>query len=100
MLRYTREKERSLKDEMYAGEIGAAPYELGGDTGCDYCAYRDICGFDLRISGCAYRRLEKLSVEEAVGAMAAAVEKAEGETAEKETEEKEKEEKEKGGEQE
>ena len=95
VLRYTREKERSLKDEMYAGEIGAAPYELGGDTGCDYCAYRDICGFDLRISGCAYRRLEKLSVEEAVGAMAAAVEKAEGETEEKETEEKEN-----GGEQE
>ena len=105
VLRYTREKERALKDEMYAGEIGAAPYELGGDTGCDYCAYRDICGFDLRISGCAYRRLEKLSVEEAVGAMAAAVEKGQGETeekatGEKATENKETGEKEKGGEQE
>ena len=48
-----------------------------------------------RISGCAYRRLEKLSVEEAVGAMAAAVEKGQGETEEKATGEKEK-----GGEQE
>ena len=69
VLRYTRDKERSLKEAMYAGEIEAAPYEMGGETGCDYCAYRDICGFDLRIAGCAYRRLEKLSVEEAVEAM-------------------------------
>ena len=54
---------------MYAGEIKAAPYEMGRETGCDYCAYRDICGFDLRIAGCAYRRLEKLSVEDTVEEM-------------------------------
>ena len=78
VLKYTGEKESSLIDAMYAGEIAAAPYEMGGDTGCGYCAYRDICGFDLRINGCAYRRLEKLSVEEAVAAMEKAVEKAEG----------------------
>ena len=35
VLRYTREKERSLKDDMYAGEIKAAPYEMGRETGCD-----------------------------------------------------------------
>lgn len=73
VLKYTEEKERTLKDEMYAGKVQALPYEMGESTGCDYCPYHDICGFDLRISGCAYRRLEKLDIEEAVAAMAAAV---------------------------
>ena len=78
VLKYTGEKESSLIDAMYAGEIAAAPYEMGGDTGCGYCAYRDICGFDLRINGCAYRRWEKLSVEEAVARVGKSREKAEG----------------------
>ena len=69
VLKYTKEKESSLKEAMYAGEVQAAPYEMGESTGCDYCAYRDICGFDFRLAGCAYRRLEKLTTEEAVAAM-------------------------------
>ena len=69
VLKYTKEKERRLKDGMYAGEVQASPYEMGDNTGCDYCPYRDICGFDLRLDGCTYRRLEKLSLEEAVGQM-------------------------------
>ena len=31
-----------------------------------YCAYRDICGFDVRVEGCEYRKMEKLDREEAV----------------------------------
>ena len=73
VLKYAQEKERSLKEEMYAGEVQASPYEMGDTTGCDYCPYRDICGFDLRLDGCAYRRLEKLSMEDAVTAMERAV---------------------------
>ena len=69
VLEYAREKERSLKEEMYDGEVQARPYEMGDSTGCDYCPYKDICGFDLRLEGCAYRRLEKMSMEEAVAAM-------------------------------
>lgn len=69
VLKYTKEKENSLKEAMFEGEVQAAPYEMGESTGCDYCAYRDICGFDLRIDGCSYRRLEKFTVEEAVAAM-------------------------------
>ena len=75
VLKYTKEKERGLKEEIYAGEAAAAPYELGDGTGCDYCPYMDICGFDPRIDGCTYRRLEKLSMEEAVEAMGKTVEK-------------------------
>ena len=75
VLKYTKEKERGLKKEIYAGEAAAAPYELGDGTGCDYCPYMDICGFDPRIDGCTYRRLEKLSMEGAVEAMGKTVEK-------------------------
>lgn len=65
-LEYTKQKERELKVEMAGGEAAAAPYELGGSTGCDYCAYRDICRFDSRIEGCEYRKLEKYSAEEVI----------------------------------
>ena len=66
VLKYAQEKEMKIRDEISSGEVSAAPYEMGGDTGCDYCPYRDICGFDIRIDGCGYRRLEKYSMEEAV----------------------------------
>lgn len=65
VLSYTKEKERRMKAEMYDGEAEAAPYELDGSAGCDYCPYGDICGFDVRLDGCGYRRLEKYSMEAA-----------------------------------
>ena len=69
VLKYAQEKERKIRDAIRSGEASAEPYEMGGDTGCDYCPYRDICGFDIRIDGCGYRRLEKYSMEEAVAKM-------------------------------
>ncbi len=69
VLAYTEKKEQELKEAMYAGEVKAAPYELGGASACDYCACRDICGFDQRIQGDEYRRLEKYTLEEAVAKM-------------------------------
>lgn len=69
VLRYTREKERRMKALMYEGNVQASPYEMAGATGCDYCPYGDICGFDPRIEGCSFRKLEKYSVEEAVRRM-------------------------------
>ena len=35
----------------------------------DFCACKDICGFDQRIEGCEYRQLQKYSLEEAVECM-------------------------------
>lgn len=63
MLSYTKKKEAQIKRQIYAGEAAAKPYELNGSTGCDYCAYRDICGFDPRLEGCEYRSLESYSKE-------------------------------------
>lgn len=63
-LEYTRKKEAELKSKMVQGDVAAAPYEMGGSTGCDYCAYRAVCGFDARLDGYEYRTLEKYSREE------------------------------------
>ena len=68
-LAYTREKEKELGEQITDGQVQAAPYELNGQTGCDYCAYRDICGFDPRLDGYSYKSLVKLTREEVVGLM-------------------------------
>lgn len=69
LLDYTRQKEQELKRRMLSGEAEAKPYELAGKTGCDYCDYRDICGFDARMEGYEYRSLEKLGKDEVVEQM-------------------------------
>lgn len=66
VLAYAREKEQEIREDIRSGQVSAAPYELGGATGCDYCPYRDICGFDPRLNGCGYRRMENYSMEEAL----------------------------------
>lgn len=74
VLEYAKEKEGKIREEIRSGKASAEPYEMEGATGCDYCAYRDICGFDIRLEGCRYRRLEKYPMEEAVAKMAEAAE--------------------------
>ena len=43
-------------------------------TGCDYCAYRHICGFDTKIPGYHYRDIEKLDRQEAIERMGKQIE--------------------------
>ena len=74
VLSFAKRKEESVKDRMYDGEVSASPYEMGETTGCDYCPYRDICGFDPRLEGCSYRRLERYSSDDAVKKMREALE--------------------------
>ena len=74
MLSYTRKKESQVKEKICMGEVQANPYELKGSTGCDYCAYRDICGFDPRLDGYEYRSLEAYSKEEVIRRMETEIE--------------------------
>lgn len=69
LLNYTKKKEQELKDRILSGETAAQPYEMGAETGCDYCAYRDICGFDSRLTGYEYQSMEKLGMQEVVEKM-------------------------------
>ena len=55
---------RKIGTEILAGKVAVNPYEKGTQTGCDYCPYQGICGFDGKIPGYEYRRLDKMAPKE------------------------------------
>ena len=63
---YVGRKIKELGTRMMQGEIGVSPYELGDATPCGYCPYRSVCGFDERIDGYEYRRLERFDSAEEI----------------------------------
>ncbi len=44
----------SSAKKMLGGDIRVNPYRLGDRTGCDYCSFRGMCGFDRRMPGYGY----------------------------------------------
>lgn len=61
---FVNEKMRDLGRRILEGEIEAAPYERRDKTGCDYCPYQEVCGFDKKIPGTRVRRLKEYKPEE------------------------------------
>ena len=55
-----RSRQQMVRDaeRIRKGEITAEPAEYSGHSGCDYCPMKAVCGFDHRISGYEYRRIE------------------------------------------
>lgn len=64
--RYVNLKIKEIGSEILEGRIGVNPYRQGTDTACDYCSFQSVCGFDGRIPGYHYRKLEGLKEEEAM----------------------------------
>ena len=77
MMDFAGEKVEENHQRILEGEIRPRPYRQGNTTGCDYCGYRHICGFDVRMPGFGYRELGKLSREEAILRMQKDLEKGE-----------------------
>ena len=69
LLEYTKYKEKEIKKEIKDGEVSANPYALGINSGCDYCPYNAVCGFDPDIEGCEYRVYKKMTSEDAIEEM-------------------------------
>ena len=61
---YVREKLRAAGREILDGTVSVNPYKQGSRTGCDYCPYHAVCGFDKKTAGYGYRRLKALKPEE------------------------------------
>ncbi|MCI8327820.1 MAG: helicase-exonuclease AddAB subunit AddB [Lachnospiraceae bacterium] len=63
---YVQEKIRELGNGMMGGNTAVNPYLQDKKSGCDYCGYRSVCGFDEKIPGYTYRKLEKSVKEEEI----------------------------------
>ncbi|MDD6812096.1 MAG: helicase-exonuclease AddAB subunit AddB [Lachnospiraceae bacterium] len=70
---YVNYKIKELGTGILQGNIAVNPCEQNGNNACTYCAYKSVCGYDMEISGYETRSLEKLSQEEAMQAMEAAM---------------------------
>ena len=51
-------------EQILEGDIDIRPYQMEMKTGCDYCPYHSVCGFDPKIEGYHYQRNRKLQEEE------------------------------------
>ena len=47
-LEYATEKVKKTGEEIISGKISPKPFKKGSLTGCDYCNYNSICGFDTQ----------------------------------------------------
>ena len=66
---YAKHQMKRIGSRILSGETEVSPYELGEMTGCSYCPYKAICGFEEKIPGYEYRRLQKLKKEEVLAKM-------------------------------
>ncbi|MDD7148173.1 MAG: PD-(D/E)XK nuclease family protein, partial [Lachnospiraceae bacterium] len=66
---YVNRKLGELGKDIVSGVIEKKPYHYGQQTGCDYCSFKGVCGFNLRIPGYEQRDLEALSKDEALEKM-------------------------------
>lgn len=57
--KFVNQKIQQLGKEILDGHIEVNPYQLGDRTGCDFCSYRSICGFDKKVPGYHYRKLKE-----------------------------------------
>jgi ATP-dependent helicase/nuclease subunit B len=57
------DKLQTETEEILSGAAEIAPYKLKKKTGCDYCPYASVCGFDKKNGG-RYRVLVPLADEE------------------------------------
>ncbi len=71
MMRHAVRKVAESHRKILDGRTDALPYRKGQETGCDYCGYRYVCGFDRKIPGYVYREIDKASKEEILTAMKA-----------------------------
>ena len=66
---FVAKKMKNIGIDILKGEADVSPYEMGDRSGCDYCPYKGVCGFDEKIPGYEYRKLGKVGKEEALAKM-------------------------------
>ncbi len=61
---FVRSRMTEFGSRIMEGHMVVNPYMRGGKTGCDYCKFAAVCGFDKKTPGYTYRRLGDLEKRE------------------------------------
>lgn len=64
--KFANEKMKAIGNKIMQGETQISPYAMGEHTPCKYCPYKVVCGFDEKIAGYEYRKLEKFDTKEEI----------------------------------
>lgn len=51
-------------EAMAEGSVSALPYMMGSKSGCDFCDFKAVCGFDKKKNGYHFRRLPALDPDD------------------------------------
>ena len=62
---YVNKKMKEIGSRIRQGDVEKKPFKKADSTGCTYCAYRGICGFDGNVPGYEYEHIV-LSEEKAM----------------------------------
>lgn len=63
---FVNHKIKHIGRQILAGDMEASPYQMGDKTGCDYCPYHGVCGFDPAMPGQEYRKLEQIKEQDEI----------------------------------
>ena len=69
MMKYAVNKVEEIRQKILSGDVKVNPYRRGTETSCDYCGYRQICGFDTKMEGYRYREIDAMSVDKVIQAI-------------------------------
>ena len=75
IMNYVNYKAREIGQEILGGNVEVNPFAYQKESACDYCPYRNVCGFDEKIPGYSFRRLGTCKPEEIWEKMKAALKK-------------------------
>lgn len=64
MMDYVQDKAKKIGREILMGNISVNPFERQKENACEYCPYKEVCGFDEKLPGYGYRKLENYKSEE------------------------------------
>lgn len=84
---FVNHKINQIGKEIIDGNIEVNPYEMGERSACTYCAYHSVCGFDKKIPGYQYRKLEGIPKDEVFGKILEEINEETNEDANEETNE-------------
>lgn len=66
---YVNKKIAQFGKSIVDGTITKAPSNYNGKSGCEYCAFQNVCGFHEKTPGCSPRQLYKMKPEDALEQM-------------------------------